>query len=85
MTLENPVEQAPPALAGNLGWLLAQASHALSTQMQAAFEARGGTPRGFCVLSAALTGDFTQKELAEQVGLDKTQKTSRASGPGCGF
>ena len=70
-TLQAP-PQEPAELAGNLGWLLAQASHALSTEMTAAFEAKGGTPRGFCVLSTALTGEFTQKELADRVGLDKT-------------
>ena len=70
-TLKAP-PQEPAELAGNLGWLLAQASHALSTEMTAAFEAKGGTPRGFCVLSTALTGEFTQKELADRVGLDKT-------------
>lgn len=71
ITLEAAPE-APEELAGNLGWLLAQASHALSTEMTAAFEADGGTPRGFCVLSTALTGEFTQKELADRIGLDKT-------------
>ena len=62
----------PEELTGNLGWLLAQASHALSTEMTAAFEAQGGTPRGHCVLATARTGEFTQKELADRVGLDKT-------------
>jgi len=66
------VQQEPTELTGNLGWLLAQASHALSTEMTAAFEAAGGTPRGHCVLSTARTGEFTQKELADTVGLDKT-------------
>ncbi len=66
------VQQEPAELTGNLGWLLAQASHALSTEMTAAFEAAGGTPRGHCVLSTARTGEFTQKELADTVGLDKT-------------
>jgi MarR family transcriptional regulator for hemolysin len=56
----------------NLGWLLAQASHVLSTEMTAAFEARAQTPRGYCVLTAARTGEYTQKEIADAVGLDKT-------------
>ncbi len=40
--------------------------------MTAAFEAAGGTPRGHCVLSTARTGAYTQKELADRIGLDKT-------------
>jgi MarR family transcriptional regulator for hemolysin len=56
----------------NLGWLLAQASHVLSTELTAAFEARGHTSRGYCVLTAARGGEYTQKELADAVGLDKT-------------
>ncbi len=72
VTVESPVDQSPEELTGNLGWLLAQASHALTTEMTAAFEAGGGTPRGHCVLMTALTGELTQKELADLVGLDKT-------------
>jgi DNA-binding MarR family transcriptional regulator len=59
-------------LTGNLSWLLAQASHVMVTEMTRAFEDMGVAPRGHCVLSAALTGEYTQKELAEIVGLDKT-------------
>ena len=59
-------------LAGNLSWLLAQASHVMVTEMTRAFEDMGVSPRGHCVLSAARTGEFTQKELADIVGLDKT-------------
>jgi MarR family transcriptional regulator for hemolysin len=59
-------------LAGNLSWLLAQASHVMITEMTAAFEDMGVSPRGHCLLSAAATGEFTQKELADMVGLDKT-------------
>ena len=70
--VESTPQVSPGELTGNLGWLLAQASHALSTEMTAAFEAGGATPRGHCVLSTARTGEFTQKELADMVGLDKT-------------
>ena len=59
-------------LAGNLSWLLAQASHVMVTEMTRAFEDMGVAPRGHCVLSAADTGEFTQKELADMIGLDKT-------------
>ena len=64
--------EAEAALAGNLSWLLAQASHVMITEMTLAFEDLGVSPRGHCVLSAALTGEFTQKELADAIGLDKT-------------
>jgi MarR family transcriptional regulator, transcriptional regulator for hemolysin len=63
---------AEKPFAGNLSWLLAQASHVMVTEMTRAFEDMGVAPRGHCVLSAADTGEFTQKELAEMVGLDKT-------------
>ncbi len=61
-----------PPLTANLGWLLGQASHVLVTEMTAAFAEMGISPRGHCVLSTASTGEFTQKELADMVGLDKT-------------
>ena len=63
---------APEAPAANLGWLLSQASHVLATKLTAALEDQGITPRSFCLLSTAMTGDFTQTELAQAVGLDKT-------------
>lgn len=63
---------AEKPLAGNLSWLLAQASHVMVTEMTRAFEDMGVAPRGHCVLSAADTGEFTQKELADVIGLDKT-------------
>jgi MarR family transcriptional regulator for hemolysin len=70
----SPTAAEPGAspLNANLGWLLAQAAHVLQTELSAAFEELGFGPRGFCVLSAASTGELTQKELAEMVGLDKT-------------
>ncbi len=69
---ESKPDTGSGGLTENLNWLLAQASHALSTEMTAAFEAAGGTPRGQCVLSAALAGEFTQKELSDRIGMDKT-------------
>jgi len=57
---------------GNLSWLLAQAHYALAGELATAFEPLEVTPRGYSVLSAALTGAYTQKDLAELVGLDKT-------------
>jgi MarR family transcriptional regulator, transcriptional regulator for hemolysin len=57
---------------GNLNWLLTQAHYALASELAAAFEPLGVTPRGHSVLAAAYSGSYTQKQLAELVGLDKT-------------
>jgi MarR family transcriptional regulator, transcriptional regulator for hemolysin len=65
-------EECPQCLLGNLNWLLAQAHYALASELGTAFEPLGITPRGHSVLGAAMTGGYTQKELAELVGLDKT-------------
>jgi DNA-binding MarR family transcriptional regulator len=59
-------------LAADLGWLLGQASHTLATEQTAALEGLGISPRSYCLLSTAMTGDYTQIELAQKVGLDKT-------------
>lgn len=64
--------ECPDCLSGNLSWLLTQAHYALATRLAAALEPLGLTPRGHTVLSAALTGQYTQKQLAGLVGLDKT-------------
>jgi DNA-binding MarR family transcriptional regulator len=62
----------PQPLAANLGWLLGQASHALKTELTAALEGLGVSPRGHHVLATAMQGSYTQTELAQTVGLDKT-------------
>jgi MarR family transcriptional regulator, transcriptional regulator for hemolysin len=67
---EHPREPQP--LAANLGWLLSQASHALKTELTAALEDLGVSPRAHHVLHTALGGEYTQTELARIVGLDKT-------------
>jgi MarR family transcriptional regulator, transcriptional regulator for hemolysin len=65
-----PVEdEAPPS---DLCWLLSRASYILTTEMTAALEDLGVSPRAHLVLSAAMSGDHTQTELAKRVGLDKT-------------
>src|SRR4051794_36835084 len=70
--------QAPQAPASvrplneNLCWLLSRASHSLTTELTAALEDLGLSPRAHAVLSAAMTGTHTQTELARTVGLDKT-------------
>ena len=56
----------------DLAFLLAHASHVLSTELTAELAGLGITPRGNCVLSAALDGERTQIQLAETCGLDKT-------------
>jgi DNA-binding MarR family transcriptional regulator len=68
-----PVQAEPPApLASDLCWLLARASHALMTEMTAALEDLGLAPRSHTVLVTAMTGSYTQTELARIIGLDKT-------------
>ena len=56
----------------NLCWLLSQTSHVLMTEMTAAFEDLGLTPRSHSVLMTAMEGELTQSEIAQQIGLDKT-------------
>jgi MarR family transcriptional regulator, transcriptional regulator for hemolysin len=56
----------------DLAFLLAHASHVLSTELTAELAGLGITPRGNCVLSAALTGEKTQIQLADMCQLDKT-------------
>lgn len=63
---------ASEPLAADLGWLLGQASHTLATEQTAALERLGISPRSYCLLTAAMTGEHTQIELAQKVGLDKT-------------
>lgn len=65
-------EECPECLASNLIWLLKQAHYGLASELAAAFEPLGLTPRTHFVLAAALTGTHTQKQLADLVGLDKT-------------
>lgn len=52
--------------------MLAHASHVLSTELTAELSSLGITPRGHCVLSAAMPGERTQIQLAEMCQLDKT-------------
>lgn len=64
--------ECPECLAGSLAWLLSQAHFAMLSEMHRALEPCGVSPRGYHVLVAAETGERTQSELAELVGLDKT-------------
>jgi MarR family transcriptional regulator, transcriptional regulator for hemolysin len=64
--------EAQEPLKADLCWLLSRASYILTTELTAAFEGLGLSPRGHCVLSTAMTGDLSQTEIAQKVGLDKT-------------
>ena len=54
------------------GFLLSQASFALTTELTAALSAIGLSPRSFCVLSKARGAEKTQGVLAGESALDKT-------------
>jgi DNA-binding MarR family transcriptional regulator len=66
------MDVSAPPLSANLCWLLSKAAHSLTTEMTRAMEGLGVSPRGFSVLTTAMSGEFTQTELARIVGLDKT-------------
>jgi DNA-binding MarR family transcriptional regulator len=59
-------------MAGDLGWLLAQTSHGLAVEQTARLESLGIAPRGYCVLQAAQDGEYTQGEIGQMIGVDKT-------------
>jgi MarR family transcriptional regulator, transcriptional regulator for hemolysin len=65
-------DDCPDCLAENLSWLLTQAHYNLVSEIAVAFEPLGVSNRGYHVLATALSGEYTQKELAERIGLDKT-------------
>src|SRR6204780_5262132 len=56
----------------DVSFLLAHASHVLATRMTAAFAEIGITPREYCVLAHAMSGQYTQIELATIADLEKT-------------
>jgi MarR family transcriptional regulator, transcriptional regulator for hemolysin len=59
-------------LESDVCWMLSRASHSLTTQLTAALEGSGISPRGHAVLATAMGGKHTQTELARLVGIDKT-------------
>ena len=63
---------APDRAAPDLSFLLAHTAHVLTTRMTAAFAEIGVTPRDYCVLNHAASGELTQIELARLSDLDKT-------------
>jgi DNA-binding MarR family transcriptional regulator len=68
----SPAAADPAPCTADLCWLLSRASHVLTTELTAALEQLGISPRAQSVLGAAMTGEHTQIELARMVGLDKT-------------
>jgi MarR family transcriptional regulator, transcriptional regulator for hemolysin len=70
--LAPPSALESPEFRPDLCWLLSRASYTLTTELTAAFEKLGLSPRAHCVLSAAMSADRTQTEIARMVGLDKT-------------
>jgi MarR family transcriptional regulator, transcriptional regulator for hemolysin len=56
----------------NLGWLLGHASHVLATEMALALAPLDLGSRRFCVLTTAAGRELTQKDLATEIGIDKT-------------
>lgn len=66
------VTEPPEPLGANLAWLLSQASYTLATEITAALEDVGISPRAYCLLTTAMSGEYTQIELAQRVGVDKT-------------
>jgi MarR family transcriptional regulator for hemolysin len=68
----NEAVAAPQPLSANLCWLLSHASYNLTTELTAALEGLGISPRAHSVLTTAMCGPHTQTELARMVGLDKT-------------
>jgi MarR family transcriptional regulator, transcriptional regulator for hemolysin len=71
MTLgPSPVHQGRQVV--DLSFLLAHSAHVLATRMAAAFTEIGMMPRDYCVLSHALSGEYTQIQLATLSDLDKT-------------
>jgi DNA-binding MarR family transcriptional regulator len=69
---EQAEKECPQCFAGDLGWLLANAGWALTTEMTAALAPLDLTARSLHVLRAASSGEHTQKALSELVGIDKT-------------
>jgi MarR family transcriptional regulator for hemolysin len=65
-------EECPQCLSANLGWLLSQASYALATELGAALDPLGISPRSYCVLATAMGAEHSQTELTHLVGMDKT-------------
>ena len=66
------VPESAGVLSSDLGWLLAQTSHDLAVEQTARLERLGFAPRGYCVLQQAMGGEYTQGEIGQAIGVDKT-------------
>lgn len=64
--------ESTDVMSGDLGWLLSQTSHGLAVEQTARLERLGIAPRGYCVLRAAMSGEYTQGEIGQSIGVDKT-------------
>jgi MarR family transcriptional regulator for hemolysin len=62
----------PEGMDIDLAMLLNQASYALATKMTQELAEVGISPREWCVLTKARTGDMTQNRVAELAALDRT-------------
>ena len=62
----------PPRTDADLMLLLGQTTHALANELAAGLQCLGLSPRGHCVLSKAMVGEFTQGALAQVCDLDRT-------------
>jgi MarR family transcriptional regulator for hemolysin len=63
---------SPSHVTVDLMFLLAQAKHALETELTVALAEIGSTPRIQCVLAKAMADERTQTQLAELATIDKT-------------
>src|ERR1700749_2214077 len=80
MTFAAGPAEAGPVTAGpltgrqglDLSFLFNHTPPVLATRMNAAFAEIGVTPREYCVLAHAMSGQYTQIELARLADLDKT-------------
>jgi MarR family transcriptional regulator for hemolysin len=71
-SVDDVAVDCPECLAESLGWLLAQADYGLASAINASLSPLGVSHRTIHVLATALDGEYTQKELADLIGLDKT-------------
>ncbi|MCX5064370.1 MarR family transcriptional regulator [Micromonospora lupini] len=62
----------PDAAAPDLMFLMSWATHALAQEHAAALSGLGISTRAYCVLDRGSTGEFTQSQLGDMCGIDKT-------------
>ncbi|WP_433538416.1 MarR family winged helix-turn-helix transcriptional regulator [Micromonospora sp. CA-249363] len=62
----------PDAATPDLMFLMSWATHALAQEHAAALSGLTISTRAYCVLDRGLTGEYTQSQLGEMCGIDKT-------------